>query len=862
MRFGHRLTLCATTSALALGLAGTAHAQDSLPAAGQDTAPTGSTDISDELEPAAIEDFNDPNTIIVTATRRNESVQDVPIAVTVIGGDLVRNAGVQDIRQLDSVAPSVRTTTGQSSANATTIAIRGIGTAGDNPGFEPAVGVFIDGVFRARAGLALADLPPLERVEVLRGPQGTLFGRNTSAGALNIITSRPTFDLSAFGEVAYGNFDSLAVRGMVNVPVGQSFAVRVDGAYRERDGYIRDINLDRRYNNLDRYQIRAQGYLDQGPLTIRLIGDYFNTDEQCCGAIRVIGGPAFPALTFLGALNGLSQPSMDPSRFEVSYSPNRDLREAVEDYGFSGEINYELGNATLTSITAYRDYDARRNQDIDFSNADRAYREGYRTGLKDFTQEVRLQGEAFGGVLNYLVGGFYLNEELTLTDTVRFGTQADLYADLLLSGLTRSAALPTGFQFNGRVPGVPLFGQVLLATNPQLRAAATANPALFRLFNSPLPGTPAGSGQNNDNYQVDTDAFAIFTHNIISLTDQLKLTLGLRYNNERKKIAADLNSTVPNCDFFLNPANGPLTSLILQNVPAAFLINCNPTINTEFNGQYGKTRKEDRFTGTAKIAFEPTPDLLFYGSYDRGYKSGGFNLDRATFDSRLLGGNGAQIEDLEFEEETVNSYEVGAKWTVTRGVTLNLAAFYANYDDLQVLVFSGTNFVVQNVPKSTTKGIEAEASIRPASDLGVQLGYTFLDAGFDANQTLLGNLAGEDGKQFGNQPENTVTAAVSYTPQVSNTLKGLLFANVRSISERRNIALTGTPADRAQGYALVNARVGIGTIDERFQLEAFAENLFDVSYPILGFSIPEQPGSAAYYPGQPRFYGVKLRVGF
>ena len=143
--------------------------------------------------------------IVVTATRRNETVQSVPIAITAVGGELLENAGVQDIRGLEQLAPSVQTSTGQSSANGTTVYIRGITTAGDNPGFEPAVGIFIDGVYRARAGIAVAELPELERVEVLRGPQGTLFGRNTSAGALSIFTAQPQFDFGGYGELTYGN---------------------------------------------------------------------------------------------------------------------------------------------------------------------------------------------------------------------------------------------------------------------------------------------------------------------------------------------------------------------------------------------------------------------------------------------------------------------------------------------------------------------------------------------------------------------------------------------------------------------------------------------------------------------------------
>jgi iron complex outermembrane recepter protein len=157
--------------------------------------------------------------IIVTATRRDQAAQDVPLAVSVVGGEQIANAGIVDVRGIQQLAPSLKTTTGQSAATGAVLTIRGIGTAGDNPGFEPAVGVFVDGVFRARAGVALSELPPIDRVEILRGPQGTLFGRNTSAGALSITTSKPKFDLGGYVEASYGNFDEIEVKAGVTLPM-------------------------------------------------------------------------------------------------------------------------------------------------------------------------------------------------------------------------------------------------------------------------------------------------------------------------------------------------------------------------------------------------------------------------------------------------------------------------------------------------------------------------------------------------------------------------------------------------------------------------------------------------------------------
>ncbi|PKP90180.1 MAG: TonB-dependent receptor, partial [Alphaproteobacteria bacterium HGW-Alphaproteobacteria-16] len=355
--------------------------------------------------------YESANEIVVTATRRNETVQEVPIAITAIGSELLQNAGIEDIRGLEQLAPSLQSSTGQSSATGTTLYIRGITTAGDNPGFEPAVGVFIDGVFRARAGVAISELPELERVEVLRGPQGTLFGRNTSAGALSIFTAQPAFDLGGYVEAGYGNYNAFEVKGAITGPVTEQLALRLDAGYRKRDGYIEDVNSDRSINDVNRYYVRGQALYDTSTFSVRLIGDYYETDEVCCGAVSGVRGPLAPVIEGIAAAQGLDGLyTGDPSERRMAISPNRDFSEKVRDYGVSAEINAELGDINFTSITAYRNWRALRNQDIDFSGIDRAYREGYRNRLTDFTQEVRFRGSAFGGTLDWLIGGFHLNE--------------------------------------------------------------------------------------------------------------------------------------------------------------------------------------------------------------------------------------------------------------------------------------------------------------------------------------------------------------------------------------------------------------------------------------------------------------------
>ncbi|MBO9712597.1 TonB-dependent receptor [Sphingomonas sp.] len=893
-----KLQLLAAT-ALTLCIASPSFAQDN-------TTPPAQDDQSQSYDGA--------NEIVVTATLRNETVQDVPVAVTAVPAELLQNAGVQDIKGLEQLAPSLQTTTGQSAATGSSFSIRGIGTAGDNPGFEPAVGVFIDGVFRPRAGVALAELPELDRVEILRGPQGTLFGRNTSAGAVRVFTAQPKFEFGGHIEGSYGNYNAWELNGGVTGPVSEQFAVRLDAGIRKRDGYIHDVNTGRDINNIDRYNFRGQALLDTGAVTFRLIADYYHTDEACCGAVSVARGSLANAINAVAVPQGLiGMYTGSPSDRRMAVSPNRNYGEQVKDGGVSGELNWDLGSVNLTSITAYRKWSANRDQDIDFSGIDRAYRDDYHVNLNDFTQELRFQGSLFGGKLDWLIGGFFLNESLKLRDTVKIGNDGNRYVDTVFAGAL-GAAPPAGFgtplQFFGSLgPTVPLFGAALL--NPAvpnslaaLQAAYGASlgplvgcfraqvgtapsslcvvpgfsgtpvPGLAALVTNPLPGAVAGQGNNPDLFNVKTNAIALFTHNIINVNDKISITLGARWNHEKKTLDATINNNLGSCAFFDQVRAGNAAAATYAKYLTAaglfnnlFLLSCNPAVNSEFNGTYAHSRSEDKITGTAKLSVKFTDKVLGYFSYDRGYKSGGYNLDQATFDSVLLGGNGAQGSDLAFGSETVDSFELGFKTSFSRAFTLNAALFRAKYHDLQNLVFSGNNFVVQNIKSSTSQGIELESIVRPSRDFTLRLAYTFLDAKYDKSNNFTGTpLAGLEGQQIQNQPRNVITGAATWTPHLFGNINGLLHVDARynSATEIAGVSTTfpGQGIVRNDEYVLVDARIGLQTEDGKIRGEFFVDNLTNQYYNITGFAVPEQTGNYAGYPGYPRFYGVRLRYGF
>ena len=198
-------------------------------------------------EAAAVQDQSreqqpiDTGNIVITATRRNQALSDVPMAVSAVTADTLRNSGASDIRQLTQVAPSLQVFSTTSEGGAARANIRGIGTVGDNPGLEGSVALYIDGVYRSRTGVGLTELGPLDRIEVLRGPQGTLFGRNTSAGVISVITAKPRFTPFIAGAASYGNFNMYRFEGSVNAPVGSNIAARLDGVYMKRDGFLTEV---------------------------------------------------------------------------------------------------------------------------------------------------------------------------------------------------------------------------------------------------------------------------------------------------------------------------------------------------------------------------------------------------------------------------------------------------------------------------------------------------------------------------------------------------------------------------------------------------------------------------------------------
>ncbi len=829
--------------------------------------------------------------IVITAQKRGEeNVQDVPLAVSVYSEELLQNSGVRDFQDLQVVAPGLNVTS-TSNQFSTTPRIRGVGTVGDNPGLETSVGIVIDGVPRARAGAGFNDLGEIERIEVLRGPQGTLFGKNTSAGLINVVTKRPEYDFGVDleGSYLFGDYEGYALSGSVTGPlVEDKAAFRLYAGTRDRDGFLtvatgagpastRSTTED---NDQDFYTVRGQLLLDPtSSVSINLSADYTDRDENCCLGTPLVRGAAGPIANAVGAT--VPFPGSEAPFNRMAFA-NRDTTQQIEDWGVQGQLDWDFENFTMTGILSHRDYEFSSAQDSDFTDADIFFRP---LGGNDFyfentTAELRFAGQK--GNLDWLVGGFYSDEKLTRTDALTNGLAYEAYVGSLLS-----AAL-----------GTPNPGFVNLVANG-LGAAVIpgygtmANP----LFPAPLMtggGLPFGAQGAGDTYKQDGTSYSLFTHNTLSLTENLDLTVGLRWTHEEKDAVADFaRPDSPACrvwetvftealDFstptaqavlgglatsFMLPDTAANRALVAQ-VGSVTCLNANRRIFDTIG--FDQSREEDEVTGVGSLSYRFSPDVMGYVSYSRGYKAGGFNLDRfnqagasAVDFTAILAGDA--VYPAQFEPEIVDSIEGGLKteWFDNQ-LLANLTLFYSDFETYQLNTFNGLSFFVTTVDGATARGAELEFVYLPSAIDGLSMlgGVTFAETQYDSfAPTGTADVDVLSGKQFSLAPEWYLTGAVSYTKPISNTLEALFYLDGRWVSEQ-NTGSDLDPPKLQEGYTLVNGRIGIGTIDERWALELFGRNLFDEDYIQVGFDAPLQTGSFNAFLGQPATYGVTVRSKF
>ncbi len=838
--------------------------------------------------------------ITVTATRRKTALQKTPIAVTAIGERALENSKVENIEDLQALTPSLQITNGGNPA-AYTARIRGVGTQGNNAGLESAVGTFIDGVYRSRASVAFGDLGELERIEVLRGPQGTLFGRNTSAGILNILTKRPTFDTDAYAEATVGSFDDYAAKASVNFAAGENLAFRFFGTRHEQEGYI-DVNPGRP----DAYDGNAKSYFSfrgqalwklSDKADIRLIGDWSEREDQCCSSATVFGGGngRTPAALSPFLATGTSAPviinfiesplvgkfSTDRVDSQVGFG-NRSTNSDIDDKGISGELNWDLGSASLTSITALRNWETIYAQDSDWSGADLIYfaDDGQNlTEFETFTHETRVVGDL--DWVDYLFGVFYSNEDIGRHSPLRTGTEMERFLSLHRIGDSDLSLRGAIAAFFPHPIGTPLY----------------------------TPDTPGGLG-GDDRYQQNAESFALFTHDVFHLSDSLSLTTGLRWTTETKVFDAvyrspgGLGCAAVESTLGLNPGAGA------GSLAGIVGLTCLPGARHALDvltatAPHHQERTETEWSGVATLAWEVQENLNTYATYSRGYKAGGFNLDRSFSDGAgsivvgpapntvvagvvtpnplFLVPQTVRGPNTSFPAEFVDAYELGLKTILDGGnLFINTAIFYQEFENFQLNTFTGISFIVTPIPGVISQGVEVETAwTTPIDGLSTNLSVQYTDAHYDGlgSLTTPGSfIALNPGlflladAQITHAPKWAVTGGFDYDFRLFNAFAAIFHMDARWQSEM-NTGSNLDPRKLQQAFAVVGLKFGVYTDDERYGLEFFARNLFDEKYintafdsPLQGSSIsPTSPGGVGTstidaFLGEPRMMGATFRV--
>ena len=838
----------------------------------------------------------DEDVIIVSATKRDTTLQATPVAVTVTTADVIEKAQILDIKDLQTVVPTFRVSQLQNAGN-TTLTIRGFGNGGNNIGIEPSVGLFIDGVYRSRAAAQIGDLPKLDRVEVLSGPQSTLFGKNASAGVVSIVTAKPDFDANGYIEGGIGNYGFNYAKGYLTGGISDTIAVSLGGGYQLRDGYFEPAagTGGGNFNDLRRYNLRAQALWEPTEnLSARLIWDKSVLDENCCGVATAVVGPT---AAVVGALGGQIPTPVDPFSYETAV--NRETPNEIEDTGLSLQVDWDLdlfGGMTLTSITSDRTNQYDYDSDSDFTTLELLESTFQFVDIDTFTQELRLTSDN-DSALAWMIGGYYFDESIEQNSGLDYGSDLRSYIDVLAGG----PATLGGFEaILGVTPG-EFFGDQVRIT---------------------------------ENFQQENEAFSVFGTLDFDVTDRLTLTVGGNYTEDKKDVSG---STVNNDTFSnlsLTGADGTQiisTGLFLSGnaaagvpsfqaalglpfTPANFAAAANGTFGAaaqgyvngvlaasaglaadEVNGplagllalqfqpqfltfpnavEDGKTR-DDEFTYTLKAAYEINDNLNAYVSTATGFKASSFNLTR---DSRPFAADAAALQaagllptnytpatgrnfGTRFSgPEEVTVYEFGLKGKFSWGA-FNLAVFDQTIENFQSTIFQGTGFVLANAGEQSTRGIEWDATVTPVEGLALGVSGILQDPEYDEftgapgpNGTVV-DLSGET-------PAGINELSLSVSAQYDFALSDSMEAFVRGDWQYEDeVQVVDNIPGLTRDTSVFNAALGV-SLDNGFDVRLWGRNLFNHETFTSAFPGVVQAGTVNAYPNQPRTYGVSLRKNF
>ncbi|NNM12746.1 MAG: TonB-dependent receptor [Gammaproteobacteria bacterium] len=794
--------------------------------------------------------------IIVTATKRNETIFDVPVAVTAVSGEDLEQAGVRDITDLQTVAPAL--TFSQSTGGLQSVfAIRGIGTAGNNTGLEQSVGVVIDGVFRGRPGSALNDYIDISQIEVLRGPQGTIFGKNTSAGVINVRTAKPSYEPKVLADLTLGDYGLWHARSSISGgSEDDNVAFSLAGSVQNRDGYIDNLVNGDSLNDRDRWSVRAQMLWEPtDDISLRMIGDISKAEEKCCVAVPVLYGPASGAIQAVGGslvpntpgtLGDYTGGIANLEAREVYVNPEQPYIDPLDDKGLSAELEWDLGTVTATGIAAFRTFESLPNIDADFTSAN-IFDSVIGQDLEETSLEVRFASNG-DNMLDWLVGGYYFDQHINADNYLGFGSDTRPYVGFV----TPSTANP----FTGGMTQINVVD-------------------LVEILTSNAPGTFFASGQaSTDKYAYENGSYAFFGNATWHASDRMDLTAGMRYTKEDKEAWYVIDSTDPFSQLPLNViAGGAFAALSsLQTSPAV------DPFYVDF--------EDDNVSIALSASFEVNDQLNTYLRYSEGYKSGGFNLnrngpntapgtpDRVANYADLVAAN-PQLTPLQslqdavtFQPETVDAIEFGFKSRALDGrLKLDGTFFIQNLENFQANSFNGTVFTIRNAGELEGKGLELDYSYDFNDNFSTSGGATFQDIEYasftGASATATQNAMGMPTQDLSGAKPNFVsdvilTGSFNYMRPLANNREFMARLGYRYRSDYT----TGQDNDSItlqDSYTKWDASIGLLSAEGKWAFELWGRNITDETVSNIVFDTPLQAGSFSAFLEAPRTYGLTIR---
>jgi iron complex outermembrane receptor protein len=733
--------------------------------------------------------------ITVTARKREENLQEVPIAVTAFSADDLRQREINTVGDIRLSTPNLQFLRGYDATSSSRVYIRGVGQDDVIATTDAGVGLYVDGVYIARSQGALFDLLDVERIEVLRGPQGTLYGRNTIGGAVNVISTKPTGEWGGRGEVRLGNYDLFETKGSIDFPIlAERLAGRFSFVTATADGFSRNTAQRNHYN--DKKLLAGRGTLRFTPtedLELMLSGERSRQHQKsgfsdCIFINDAAGLWGLLQLTQYATFKQSCNQTQEGDLFTFAVdAPNQG---DVDVWASSLHGTWELSeNLTLKGITAWRRNLTERTFDVDNSPVHITHLTGQPSEIDQISYELQLLGNSWGERLNW-VGGLYWFREQGHDDEVQ--------------------TVVPGARFN---PGVPGLGGL------------------------PLEAILGPLGRDGDT-EVANLSYAAFGQATMQLTSMLSFTGGLRYTQERKEL-----DIVNRCNLS--------TLAALPGDPRC----ARPLLD------FKRSERFSAWTPMASLSLQLTDDLMLYGGWSRGFKSGGFN-------GRPSAGSATDLEG--FEPEYVSAWEGGIKSTWLDGrLVANLAAYQSDYDDVQVATveFLGPRqfIVTRNAAEATIKGAELEVSLTPLEGLDLRASWGIIDAEIDEFEERLANgtIRDRSDEDFRNSPDWNYSLSAQYSFPIGRfgtlTARSDYYAQAPSwaAQEPTDNDLAHDLAHNPK-YHIFNARLGWLMPNGKTELALWGRNLSNEIYLTSFAAVYGAFGSLGRTYSEPRTYGMEI----